>query len=842
MNPSSSDIHPGNNTQQGRGSAKIALVALGIVFGQAVLYGPALLGTKILLPLGCLAEGTKYIPHPPGAPEIVSPQPILLDQVTLTEPERRFAAKELSAGRFPRWTPHEFGGVPFIWPKYSPFYLLSALSESPNLIPWSDLLLALVSGFGAFAFCRRVLNLSYWPSALAAWCYPLTGWFILFQGYTTGTPVAWLPWIFCAIDRTVRGRPAAVVGLAVVTAMVLVSGHLDVAGQVLLISGLFALWCFWDVHRARCVRFFLRRGALALVLGYGFGFLLAAPYTLPIQEYVQTSARFARRGAGVEERPPVGIIALPQIVLPDMYGTYAEQGTCPLLDAKEINQIESPAESYTGLLATLLLAPWALLDRRRRSASVFFLLLGALGYSWALNVPGVVHLLRLPGLNLMSHNRLVFATSFSILALATIGFEALVEARLFQRRLWWLQVALLSGFLGWSLYRAAVLPEPLATKFESMIRAGQPDMWVPNLGDLRDAQAWFIERYRRAAILCVAGIAIWVALRYRPAAHRLLIPVVAVMMLGDLLLFGYGKRVLQEKDLYFPAIPALAEMANSDPGRAIGIDTLPANLLQAIGLTDIRGYDSVDPERWLKLVFASAKEGDHSDYAATQNFVPRYKIVRPDGVRFPSLLDMISLRYAIFRGLPAADVRPRFQSPDYYVLENHRALPRVYVPQRVESVRTDKDALRMVTIPEFDARNVAYVESRVDMWGPIRGTAKILEEIPTKIIVDAQMRTPGLLVLADNWDKGWRAYVNGKRTPILRTNYAIRGVLLSSGSNRVEFRYESSALTLGNGLALASILILLGWIRVAVWRRPKNNPICTRQVGPESESLPILQA
>jgi hypothetical protein len=192
--------------------------------------------------------------------------------------------------------------------------------------------------------------------------------------------------------------------------------------------------------------------------------------------------------------------------------------------------------------------------------------------------------------------------------------------------------------------------------------------------------------------------------------------------------------------------------------------------------------------------------------------------------------------------MPAPDIQPRFQSPDYYVLENHRALPRVYIPRRVESVRTDQDALRKVTIPEFDARSVAYVESRLDMWGPIRGTAKIVEEIPTKIVVDAQMQTPGLLVLADNWDKGWRAYVNGKRTPILRTNYAIRGVVLSSGSNKVEFRYESSALALGNALALASILILLGWTRVVVWRRRKNNPICARQVEPESPSLPILQA
>ena len=115
---------------------RLALVFTGIVVGQAVLYGPALVGSKILLPLGVLAEQNKYIPHSPGAPEIASPKPVLMDLLAITEPDRRFAAKELAAGRFPRWTPHEFGGVPFTWPKYSPYFLLTALSESPFFLAW----------------------------------------------------------------------------------------------------------------------------------------------------------------------------------------------------------------------------------------------------------------------------------------------------------------------------------------------------------------------------------------------------------------------------------------------------------------------------------------------------------------------------------------------------------------------------------------------------------------------------------------------------------------------------------------------------------------------------------
>jgi hypothetical protein len=671
---------------------------------------------------------------------------------------------------------------------------------------------ALVAGFGAFAFCRRVLKLSYWPSALAAWCYPITGWFVLFQGFPACIPVVWLPWSCYAIDRTIQGAKAGAIGLAVVTGLVLVSGNLDVAGQVLLVSGLFALWRTWDVHRRRCVRHLAGKGGLVLVLGWTLGFLLAAPYILPLQEYTRTSDRISRRGRGVEERPPVGILALPQLVLPDMYGTYAEKGTCPLLEPVESNQLESPAICYTGLLATLLLAPWALLCRRRRSASIFFLSLAGFGASWALNVPGVVQILRLPGLNLMSHNRLVFATSFAILALAAMGLESLLEGELSRRPRLWLQAGLLAVLLGWCLYRTSVFPEPLASEFESRVEAGDPDIWVSTIPDVRVAQEWFSRRYQRAAALCAAGLAIWLFLHYRPSAGRRLFPIVGALLVGDLLLFGHGKRILQDPAIYYPEVPALRDIAAAAPGRMLGIGCLPANLAQSVGLNDIRGFDSVDPYRWLALLsVASAKKEPDFDYAAAQWFIPSIKTSPPDTVELSPVLDMLAVRYAVFRGIPEPDMKPRFQSPDYWVLENRSALPRAFVPQRVEATTSEEETLRKLALPEFNARQVAYVETELALPAAIRGAADIREETPTRIEVDARMDTPGLLVLADNWDKGWQAYVNGSPMPIQRTNYTIRGVVLPAGPSKVEFRYESKRVALGHRLAAAAIAILLVW-------------------------------
>jgi uncharacterized membrane protein YfhO len=76
------------------------------------------------------------------------------------------------------------------------------------------------------------------------------------------------------------------------------------------------------------------------------------------------------------------------------------------------------------------------------------------------------------------------------------------------------------------------------------------------------------------------------------------------------------------------------------------------------------------------------------------------------------------------------------------------------------------------------------------------------------------METPGLIVLADNWDKGWRAYWNGKPVPVLRTDYAVRGVVVPAGNGTLEFVYQPASLILGLWLAGFAALVLIGWLAI----------------------------
>jgi hypothetical protein len=229
----------------------------------------------------------------------------------------------------------------------------------------------------------------------------------------------------------------------------------------------------------------------------------------------------------------------------------------------------------------------------------------------------------------------------------------------------------------------------------------------------------------------------------------------------------------------------------------------------------------VDPARLADLLTMTADpESKKYPYALMQKLAPAATLTPEGGIRLPPLLDMLGVRHVIFRGTPPPEARPAFHSPDYWVMVNSNALPRAFIPRRAETVVEDKARLAKLAAEDFGAREVAYVESPVDLPDRCRGTARIVEEIPTRIRVSVQMETPGLVVLADLWDKGWQAYWNGQRVPILRANHAIRGVIVPAGSGTLEFRYAPASFAWGLRLATLAAAALLAWLGIALRRRP----------------------
>lgn len=377
------------------------------------------------------------------------------------------------------------------------------------------------------------------------------------------------------------------------------------------------------------------------------------------------------------------------------------------------------------------------------------------------------------------------------------------------RHWFWAPAGLLAGLYAWCAYRALHLPAAVSSGLEQSVRQSLAVGVVHDLDGARRAQDWFVTHHAVAAGLSGAGLALWVMLRWRPRSSGVVLACLAAGMLADLAWFGHDRVVQCEPSLYYPRIPALSAIADSAPGRVIGYRCLPASLASATGLNDIRGYDGVDPKRMVELErLASDGWFGGYPYAMTQWLSPRVNVATNGLAQLPPVLDLLGVRYVVFRGNPPPGTRAVYQSPDYWVAINPAVMPRVFVPQRVEVVTDSSTRLERLNLPGFDPRAVGCVETPAAVPEQCRGTGEITSETPTRIDIRLRMNTAGLAVLGDNWDKGWRAYLDGKPVRVLRVDHALCGVIAPAGESKLEFCYEPASFRWGLALFGAALLAL----------------------------------
>ena len=132
----------------------------------------------------------------------------------------------------------------------------------------------------------------------------------------------------------------------------------------------------------------------------------------------------------------------------------------------------------------------------------------------------------------------------------------------------------------------------------------------------------------------------------------------------------------------------------------------------------------------------------------------------------------------------------------------------------------DAQALQILADRAFDPQQQVLVAAP-DLPPPTAstnsspGTVSITEYHPKRVVLNAQVSAPAILLLNDKFDPNWRVSVDGAPQPLLRANFIMRGVALSPGTHVVEFRFKPPHWTLYLSLAsIAGALVLCGFVFV----------------------------
>ena len=144
------------------------------------------------------------------------------------------------------------------------------------------------------------------------------------------------------------------------------------------------------------------------------------------------------------------------------------------------------------------------------------------------------------------------------------------------------------------------------------------------------------------------------------------------------------------------------------------------------------------------------------------------------------------------------------------VFRNPQAFPRARLAGRpfyVEGERGASAALDQLG-PMIHSRLIVEDPThRLPEEAEVTGTARIVRDEPERVEIATEASMPSYLVLADTFDPGWTARVDGHRVPIRPAYLAFRAVFLPRGPHTVVFTYTPAGFPLGLGLTLACLAL-----------------------------------
>ncbi|MDE7393528.1 MAG: YfhO family protein, partial [Muribaculaceae bacterium] len=88
---------------------------------------------------------------------------------------------------------------------------------------------------------------------------------------------------------------------------------------------------------------------------------------------------------------------------------------------------------------------------------------------------------------------------------------------------------------------------------------------------------------------------------------------------------------------------------------------------------------------------------------------------------------------------------------------------------------------------------------------------------PDRLTYQASSTRGGLAVLSEVWFPwGWKAYIDGKETPVGRVNYLLRAVNIPAGNHSIELVFAPETVNSTVAVAKAAISLIYIWVLIAI--------------------------
>jgi hypothetical protein len=206
-----------------------------------------------------------------------------------------------------------------------------------------------------------------------------------------------------------------------------------------------------------------------------------------------------------------------------------------------------------------------------------------------------------------------------------------------------------------------------------------------------------------------------------------------------------------------------------------------------------------------------------------------------------NVFNMLNTKYFI---VPDQNKQPQPQV-------NFEALGNAWFVRDVKMVKNADEEIN--ALDTFRPKETAIVDQRFESF--IKGvsinydstaTISLKSYSPNNLVYESNAGKDQLAVFSEiYYDKGWKAYIDGKEAPHFRVDYILRAMMVPAGKHSIEFKFHPKVYYTGEKISLASssllilaVLAVLGWL---IYKKkdeffskpdqPENEPVVTRKTG-----------
>jgi hypothetical protein len=151
-----------------------------------------------------------------------------------------------------------------------------------------------------------------------------------------------------------------------------------------------------------------------------------------------------------------------------------------------------------------------------------------------------------------------------------------------------------------------------------------------------------------------------------------------------------------------------------------------------------------------------------------------------------------------------------------YLAEFPQALPRAFSVSQTLAIEPKnlilnppEEAAILSSLDPGKLRESALVRGGVELKGipGDRGKVELLRYDPDRVELEVRRASEGLLILADAYYPGWRAFLDQAEAKIVPADHALRGLALAPGKHRVVFVFQPMDFRIGLWTSLVTLVL-----------------------------------